>query len=111
MYRQAFLCEEMGDIWWQPDHQVWRWVETEVWVSMTRREDAIFCHFSAKPEALRHLKKATNELVALLFELNPWCKVVMGSITRDSVARLMEKCGFEHVIDHEYLKVYARYRT
>lgn len=111
MFRQAFLCEEMGDLWWQPDHQVWRWVEAEVWVSMTRREDAIFCHFSAKPEALRSLKKATNELVALLFELNPWCQVVMGSITRDSVARLMEKCGFEHVIDHEYFKVYARYRT
>lgn len=110
MFRQAFLCEDMGDLYWQPDHQVWRWMESEVYVSMTRRDNAIFCHFSAAPEALRHLKKATNELVSLLFELNPWCQVVMGSIKRDSVARLMEKCGFEHVINHEYLKVYARYR-
>lgn len=110
MFRQAFLCEDMGDLYWEPDHQVWRWMESEVYVSMTRRENAIFCHFSATPEALRHLKKATNELVSLLFELNPWCQVVMGSIKRDSVARLMEKCGFEHVINHEYLKVYARYR-
>lgn len=111
MFRQAFLCEEMGDLWWEPDHQVWRWLDAEVWVSMTRREDAIFCHFSAGKGALRHLKAATEEFVNLAFELMPWCQVIMGSITLSSVAKLMERCGFEHVVTYEYLKVYARYRT
>lgn len=111
MYRQAFLCENIGDLWWEPDHQIWKWMEGDVYVSMTRRENAVFCHFAAKPSALRHLREATTEFVELVFELMPWCQVVMGSITKDSVAKLMEKCGFEHVINHEYLKVYARYRT
>lgn len=110
MYRQALLCEDIGDLWWEPDHQIWRWMDGEVYVSMTRRENAVFCHFSAKPSALRLLKSATNEFVDLVFELMPWCQVVMGSITKDSVAKLMEKCGFEHVVNHEYLKVYARFR-
>ncbi|MBC2659748.1 hypothetical protein H7A76_30310 [Pseudomonas sp. MSSRFD41] len=110
MFRQAFLCEEVGDLWWEPDHQIWKWLEGDVYVSMTRRENAIFCHFSAKHAALRKLRAATNEFVDLVFGLMPWCEVVMGSIELRSVAKVMEKCGFEHVVSHEHLKVYARFR-
>jgi len=87
MFRQALLCEDMGDLYWEPDHQVWAWCDAEVYVSMTRREDALFCHFSAKPEALRQLRAATEEFVDFAFDVMPWCRVIMGSIKRDSVAR------------------------
>lgn len=110
MFRQAFLCEEMGNLWWEPDHQVWRWLDAEVWVSMTRRDNVLFCHFSASKDAVKRLQDAINEFVELCFVLMPWCQAIMASITKNSVARLVVRCGFEHVINHEYLKVYARFR-
>lgn len=110
-FRQAFLCEEVGDLYWEPDHQIWRWLKGRVYVSMTRREDALFCHFSSLDRSGRKLREATEEFLALAFALMPWCRVIMGSIELPSVARLMIQCGFEHVVDHEHLKVYARFRT
>lgn len=110
MFRQAFLCEEMNGLWWEEDHQVWRWLDGEIYVSMTRRENTVFCHFSAKGASVRRLKDAIDEFCELVFGLMDWCMAVMACIKRDSVERLVKRCGFVHVVDHKYIKVYARYR-
>ena len=110
MFTQANLCEDMGDLWYEPDHQVWKWNDGDLYVSMTRRGPAMFCHFYAKPQALRSLKQIIEEFCTLAFSLMPWCAAIMASVKLGSVARLVKKCGFEHVISHKQLTVFARYR-
>nr|WP_294975016.1 hypothetical protein [uncultured Pseudomonas sp.] len=109
-FRPANLCEDMGGLYWEPKYQVWRWTKGRIYASLTREEDAIFCHFSAAPSSVRDMKEAVNDFCALAFELLPWCTMIMGCIKRDSVVRLVKKCGFVHVIDHKDLKIYVRYR-
>lgn len=110
MFRQAFLCEDLRGLWWSPGYQVWRWLDGDIYASMTREDDVVFCHFSAWGASVRRLDAAIMEFCDLVFEMMPWCKAVMACIKRDSVARLVKRCGFRHVIDYNYLKVYARYR-
>lgn len=108
-FRDTYLCEDTKGLWLTPGYLCWRWVKHEVYVSLMRQEDALFCHFSAGKAAVKHLKQAINEFCGLVFALMPWCNKVMACIKRPSVERLVKKCGFEHVLDHEYLKVYARF--
>ena len=109
-FRPAFLCEDMGALYWEPKYQVWRWTKGRIYASLTREGDAIFCHFSAL-DSVKHMKEAVNDFCALAFELLPWCTMIMGCIKLESVVRLVKKCGFVHVIDTCGLKIYARYRT
>lgn len=109
-FRQAYLCEEVNGLWRSEGYEVWRWLEGYIYVSLVRQEDVLFCHFSADRASVRLLKQAIDEFCATVFDLMPWCKAVMACIKRDSVTKLVKRCGFTHVIDHNYLKVYARYR-
>lgn len=109
MFRQAFFCEEMNGLYWTDSYNVWRWEEAPVYVSMTRQGDALVCHFSALPSALRQLRKAIKDFCRLAPEVFPWCKMFIGCIKRESVVRLMKDCGFWHVVDREHVKIYARY--
>ncbi|QZA71255.1 hypothetical protein AH02_10 [Pseudomonas phage AH02] len=111
MFRQVYLCEGIGNLYWMPGYVIWKWSEADVFVSLIRDESALFCHFAASGEGVRRLKQAINEFCCKVFDDFPWCFAVMACITLESVVRLVRKCNFSHVIDHDYLKVYARYRT
>lgn len=109
MFRQAFLCEEMNGLYWTENYEVWRWSEANVYASLTRQGDALVCHFSADRKALRHLRRAIHEFCNIVPKMMPWCKMFIGCIQRDSVARLMIDCGFWHVVNRKDVKIYARY--
>ena len=109
MFRDVYLCEDVKGLWMSPGYTCWRWLDHEVYVSMIRQEDALFCHFSAGKQAVRYIKQAVNEFCCLVSDMMKWCNKIMACITLPSVERLVRKCNFEHVIDYEYLKVYARF--
>ncbi len=109
MFRDMRMCEDPKGLWISPGYTYWRWVEHEVYVSLIREEDALFCHFSAGKQAVRYIGEAIEEFCALISAIMPWCNKIMACIKRPSVERLVKRCGFIHVIDHEYLKVYARF--
>ena len=59
---------------------------------------AMTAHFAAEKSALRQIKPAINEFCEWVFKEYPWCKMILANVGTKSVVRLINKCGFEHVI-------------
>lgn len=92
------------------DHLVYRWVrdDCKVLFSVTRLGDAVSCHFASDKAGLRHIKKAIDEWCQFVFETLNWCTMVIAQIVKPSVARLVEKCGFNPVGEVDGILIYAR---
>ena len=74
--------------------------------SWCERGDAICAHFSANRKGLRDIKTAIDCFLSYAFEVLG-APMVLATISRPSVARLVNKLGFFHVIDHEGLQVWG----
>lgn len=109
MFRQAYLCEDMGGLYWTPDYQVIRWLGGKVYISFTQHGNALACHFSSDRASLSKLRDVIHEFFLFVRETMPWCTMTIGSIKRESVVRLFKSCGFWHVQDRAEVKIYARY--
>jgi len=78
-------------------HVLMQWTDGihRVVCSATRHGDALSCHFAASKDSLRYIKQAINEFTPWAFNVCPWCKMIIANIKRQSVKRVVEKCGFE----------------
>lgn len=93
------------------NHNVLRWSreDCKVLISITRLGDAISFHFASDKRGLRHLPEGIEDLVTMCAAL-PWCNRIIGAIKRDSICRLVIKCGFKQIAynDEKKTKVYER---
>jgi len=69
---------------------------------------ALLCHFSSDSDGLRHIKTAIDDFAHYVRETMPWCKMLLATIDRPSIKRLVEKCSFELVISNGSSCAYAR---
>jgi len=94
------------------NYLVFRWdhPECKILFSVSQRGKAANCHFASDKAGLRFLKEAIGEFCEFVFWIFDWCTMVMAIVERDSVARLCEKSGFQHVIDVEDNKIYVRHK-
>lgn len=84
----------------------------EIIFSFAQRGQAMSAHFSANKKGLRHIKEAINDFCKWIFDICEWCKMILAviKIKKNSVVRLVKKCGFSHVIDAKGHTIYARAR-
>lgn len=76
--------------------------------SYAQRGKGINAHFSSDKEGLRHLKAAIEDFCGWIFNTYTWCEFIFAMIKKNSVVRLVKKCGFTHLIDHGGYTVYMR---
>lgn len=74
--------------------------------SFASRGDAVCAHFSANKKGLRDIREAIDCFLSWAFEVLR-TPMVLATVKRESVARLVNKLGFFHVIDHEGLQVWG----
>ena len=93
------------------NHLVFRWRKQGVKIlfSMTRHGEAMSIHFASNKNGLRYIKEAINAFCEFVFKNYAWCRIVVGKINRNSVAKVALKCGF-HLIassgdQHAYVRV------
>lgn len=94
------------------DHLVFRWNHPgcKVLFSVCRRGSAASCHFASDKAGLRLLRTAINDFVNYVFWLFDWCTIVTAQVEKSSVAKLIEKCGFEYWFNADDIMVYKRLR-
>lgn len=76
--------------------------------SVARRGNAASIHFSSDKAGLKSLKRVINEFIDFVFNVFPWCNMVIGQITKPSVCRLAVKCGFTLFATSNKFKFYMR---
>ena len=83
-----------------------------VYFSVTKLDNVISAHFSSDTGGLRLMKEAINEGFDFLMDQYEWCEKVAAVVKRESVGRLIEKCGFvkKAYNENEQLYVYERER-
>lgn len=93
------------------NHLLFRWLELDCLVifSVTRKGNAISCHFASDSRGLRKLKKAISEWIEFCTLSLEWCKIILANIKKPSVERLVKKLGFEQIAQIEDSRVWARY--
>lgn len=92
------------------NYLIFRWdrEDCKILVSVSRRGNAASCHFASDKKGLRHLKQAINEFIEFCYYSFPWCTMMMGFISIDSVARIVKKCGFVELEKLQDCTVYVR---
>lgn len=110
MFRAAYHCEDWLGVANDQDHMVVRWLEAPIFFSFAQKGMAISAHFSSDRKSLRLLRKAIDEYCNWAFHAMEWCKMIIACVKRNSVARLIEDCGFERLTDRNGFKIYVRYR-
>lgn len=78
------------------NHVVYRWDRNDcnVYFSVTKLDNVISAHFSSDKEGLKLMKDAIEECFEFLMDEYKWCEKIAGLVKRESVGRLIEKCGF-----------------
>ena len=76
--------------------------------SATMMGAGLSCHFASTREGLREVKPAIDEFCAWAFKVFG-CKVIFAMIAKQSVVRVVKKCGFSHLLDCDEGVIYARY--
>lgn len=101
---------ETGFLYTSDKHLNFKWnnPNCNIIFSMTRQGNAVVGHFISDKAGLRKLEQALNEWCEFCFLLFDWCEMVIGIITKPSVVRLAEKCGFKYVASFGNKKVYVR---
>jgi hypothetical protein len=84
--------------------------DKEIYFTFAQRGKAMAAHFSASREDLRLIKPAIEAFISWIFAEYPWCRMILATIKKPSVKRLVERVGFEHVTDSEGKSVYMRAR-
>lgn len=110
MFRPAYHCEDWLGIAEDENHFVVKWMAANVFFSCCQKGNSISAHFSAEREAIRHLKQAIDEFCRWAFDVMPWCRMIFACIVRQSVARLVVKCGFSFLETRDDLQIYVRFQ-
>lgn len=95
------------------NHLVFRWVEIDckILFSIARLGNGASCHFASDKAGLKKLKQAINEFCNYCFLLFDWCTMILAKVKRESVCRLIEKCGFEKLITSNGYTAYTRCKS
>lgn len=95
-------------------YRVLQWKEGPVYISYTRKGDAIAMHIAAEGSGKLELRNAANCFCATVFSEFEWCTVIIGLVGKQSVINLAKKCGFsvvrEGMRDGEKVALVARER-
>lgn len=85
------------------NHLVFRWGDNDckILFSVCRRGNAASCHFASDKKGLRKLKQAINEFTAFVFDLFKWCIMSIAIVSKSSIGRLIEKCGYMAFAEYE----------
>lgn len=75
--------------------------------SATMMGEGLSCHFATDREGMREIKPAINEFCEWAFDVFQ-CKVIFAMISRESVVRLVKKCGFSHLLTCDEGVIYVR---
>ena len=62
--------------------------------SYARKGKGMDCHFAADKTSLRSLKGTINAFCEWIFHDYPWCECIFAVVDKNSVDRLVKKCGF-----------------
>jgi citrate lyase synthetase len=91
----------------------WNHPDYEIVFSVARQGNACSCHFACgNKKSIKKLRKAIDRFCNLMFRKHGWCKFIFAKVKKDSVGRLVKKCGFTPVADIEGqgVTVYAKAR-
>lgn len=91
----------------------YRLVETfngHIVFSYTQQGKAMVIHFASDKKGLRRMKEAFNSFCNWIFTNYKWCKMVIGSIKKESVRRMVKKCNCIHIANCEGSQLYMRVR-
>ncbi len=99
---------DCGDLPTNDNHFVFRHVEHNILFSVSRKGNAASCHFKSDKKGLRFLKRAINDFVDFCYQLFPWCEMILAIIGKDSIGRLISKCGFQKIAYNDKCLVYLR---
>lgn len=94
------------------NHVVFRWIESDckILFSVARVGKGCSCHFASDKNGLRHIKQAINEFCEFLFRKFKWCNMILAKVEKNSVERLIRKCGFAKVGALDNVTAYMRGR-
>lgn len=94
------------------NHLVFRWLEPgcKILFSVSRQGNGASCHFATDRDGLRKVKQAIVEFCEYCFDVYDWCTMVLAKTKKQSVGRLISKCGFEYVGRLDNVTAYARYK-
>ena len=60
-------------------------------------EKAVRVHFSSDKKGLRPLKEVINNFCEFIFDIFPWCEIIIAVVQKESVERIAQKCGFDKI--------------
>ena len=98
------------DIYFDKNYWCVQYKDKQIFFTFSQRGKAISAHFSASRKDLREIRGAIENFINWIYTIYPWCEMIMATITKPSVKRLVERIGFDHVCDAEGKSVYVRAR-
>ena len=91
------------------NHALYEWNgKGKVVFSATALGKGLSIHFAAEKKSLREIKPAINEFCKWAFKTFE-CRMIFGEISRESIARIVKKCGFVPILDCDEGVIYVRY--
>lgn len=90
------------------NHLTALWLGPEdVMFSYAKRGKAMSCHF-ATDNGQRYMREAIDEFITWVFRHYRWCRMILAQVKVPSVGRLLERIGFQFVIEHDGYRIYQR---
>jgi len=77
---------------------LWKEKGCKVLFSVTRQGKAASCHFASDKAGKKKIKKGIKEFCEFVFDLFPWCEVVIAKVEIKKVKTIIKKCGFKKVL-------------
>jgi len=92
------------------NHLNFRWAEPrcKVLFSVSRQGNGASCHFASDKAGMMKIRTAINEFCEFVFDIFPWCEMIIAKIKLQKVVNLVKRCGFEKLISANGLHVYIR---
>jgi len=93
------------------NHINFRWAEPncKVLFSVCRQGNGASIHIAADKKGVFKIRRAINEFCEFVFYLFDWCEMIIGKITPKKLGLIVERCGFEKIINGK-VNVYIRKR-
>jgi len=110
LYNFILYKGDTGDLVTSDKYLNFKWLNPDcnILFSVTRQGKAAVCHFTFDKKGLRKLKQAANEWCEFCFWLFEWCKMIIGIIVKPSIARFVERCGFQYIGSFGNKRIYVR---
>lgn len=94
------------------NHLVFRWIEPncKVLFSVCRQGNGASCHFASDKKGVFKIKRAINEFCEFVFWAFDWCEMIIAKINRESVTKLITRCGFIIIYSKNNKSIWIRCR-